>query len=109
MHFPAASLHKCVLWQTVKTQMKWRMQAPRSESVPESYFSYFSTKTYVVGTQKNRLHETVLLSTNNICLDCMVRKIIKILRTKTLLNCSYVHNVLFQGLPCVQRQNRSLY
>ena len=26
-------------------------------------FSYFSTKTYVVGTQKNRLNETVLLST----------------------------------------------
>ena len=29
--------------------------------------SYFSTKTYVVGTQKNRLNETVLLSTQNIC------------------------------------------
>ena len=29
-------------------------------------FSYFSTKTYVVGTQKNRLNETVLLSTQNI-------------------------------------------
>ena len=27
----------------------------------------FSTKTYVVGTQKNRLNETVLLSTQNIC------------------------------------------
>ena len=26
-------------------------------------FSYFSTKTYVVGTQKNRLNERVLLST----------------------------------------------
>ena len=25
------------------------------------YFSYFKTKTYVVGTQKNRLNETVLL------------------------------------------------
>ena len=25
--------------------------------------SYFSTKTYVVGTQKNRLNEAVLLST----------------------------------------------
>ena len=31
------------------------------------FFSYFSTKTYVVGTQKNRLNETVLLSTQNIC------------------------------------------
>ena len=28
--------------------------------------SYFSTKTYVVGTQKNRLNETVLSSTQNI-------------------------------------------
>ena len=28
----------------------------------------------VVGTQKNRLNEKVLLSTKNICLDCWVRK-----------------------------------
>ena len=28
-------------------------------------FSYFSTKTYVVGTQKNRLDGVVLLSTQN--------------------------------------------
>ena len=33
------------------------------------YFLYFSSKTYVVGTQKNRLNETVLLSTQNICLN----------------------------------------
>ena len=33
----------------------------------EKYFSYFSTKTYVVGTLKNRLNETVLLSTQNVC------------------------------------------
>ena len=30
-------------------------------------FSYFSTKTYVLGIQKNRLNETVLLSSQNIC------------------------------------------
>ena len=30
-------------------------------------FRYFLSKTYVVGTQKNRLNETVLLSTKNIC------------------------------------------
>ena len=30
-------------------------------------FSYFSAKTYVVGTQKKRLNETVLLSTKKIC------------------------------------------
>ena len=33
------------------------------------YFSYFSTKTYIVGTQKNRLNETVLLNTQNTCLN----------------------------------------
>ena len=33
----------------------------------QKLFSYFSTKTYVVGTQKNRLNETILLSTQNIC------------------------------------------
>ena len=37
------------------------------ECVTEKYFSYFSTKTYVVGTQKNRLNKMVLLSTQNIC------------------------------------------
>ena len=30
-------------------------------------FSYFSTKTYALGTLKNHLNETVLLSTQNIC------------------------------------------
>ena len=29
----------------------------------ENYLIYFSGKSYVVGTQKNRLNETVLLST----------------------------------------------
>ena len=33
-----------------------------------NYFLYFSSKTYVVGTQKNGLNETVLLSTKNTCL-----------------------------------------
>ena len=37
-------------------------------------FSLFSSKTYVVGTQKNRLNETVLLSTQNTCLNWLVRK-----------------------------------
>ena len=42
-------------------------QAFSKVCVPKIYFSYFSTKTYVVGTQKNRLNETILLSTQNIC------------------------------------------
>ena len=36
--------------------------------------SYFSTKTYVVGTQKNHLNEMVLLSTQNM-LKIMGKKI----------------------------------
>ena len=36
---------------------------PSKEYVIKNQFSYFSTKTYVVGsTQKNRLNETILLS-----------------------------------------------
>ena len=34
----------------------------------------FSTKTYVVGTQKNSLNEMVLLSTQNTCLNWWIRK-----------------------------------
>ena len=41
------------------------MFSTSKKRVPENYFSYFSTKTYAVGTQKNRLDETVLLSTQN--------------------------------------------
>ena len=35
----------------------------------ENYFCYFSTETYVVGTQKNCLDEMILLSTQNTCLN----------------------------------------
>ena len=33
------------------------------DGVPSNQLSYFSTKTYVEGAQKNRRNETVLLST----------------------------------------------
>ena len=49
--------------------LKWTIIRPQYECVPENYFSYFSTKTYVVGTRKNCLDETFLLSTQNICLN----------------------------------------
>ena len=39
-----------------------------------NWFSYFSTKTCVVGTQKNPLIETVLLSTQNKCWIWWIRK-----------------------------------
>ena len=37
------------------------------ECATKIQFSYFSSKTYVMGTQKNCLCETVLLGTQNIC------------------------------------------
>ena len=46
--------------------MKLVIQDFSSECVTKIHFSYFSTKTYVVGTQKNRLNETVVLSIQNI-------------------------------------------
>ena len=39
-------------------------------------FSYPSVLTYVLGAQKNRLIETVLLSTYNICFGGEIRKLI---------------------------------
>ena len=44
-------------------------RTPDKTAKIEKYFVYFSTKTYVVGTQKNRLNETVLLSTQNTCFN----------------------------------------
>ena len=47
-----------------------------------------TTKTYVMGTQKNRLRETVLLSTQN--MFKLIGKKITILRSKSLLHWTYV-------------------
>ena len=47
--------------------------------VIKNIFSYFSSKTYVVGTHKNRLDETVLLSTQNKMFKMMGKKIFTIL------------------------------
>ena len=56
------------------------MQASRYECILENDFPYFSSKTYVVGTQKNRLNETVLFSTQKHMFILMSKKIIKILQ-----------------------------
>ena len=42
------------------------LSRPTDECVIENDLSYFSIETYVMGTQKNRLNEPVLLSTSNI-------------------------------------------
>ena len=69
-------------------------QAPRSECTTENLFSYFSTKTYVVGTQKNRLNETVLLSTQKHMFKLMDKKTITFLCSKIFLNWPYVPSLI---------------
>ena len=46
----------------------------------ENYFSYSSTKTDVVGTQKNRLNETVLFEHPKHMYKLISKKIFAILR-----------------------------
>ena len=58
---------------------------PDSEAI-KNLFSYSSTKTHVVGTQKNRLIETVLLSTQNTCLKGCERKYSKFYKLKVCLS-----------------------
>ena len=41
----------------------------KSTLLKKKVFLYFSVETYVVGAQKNRLIETVLLGTQNTCLN----------------------------------------
>ena len=40
---------------------------PDKTALSKSQFCYFSTKTYVVATQKNHDNEMVLLNTQNVC------------------------------------------
>ena len=54
-------------------RIRVKFQAFGDGCVPQIFF-YFSTKTYVVVLKKNRLNETVLFSTQNICLKLRVRK-----------------------------------
>ena len=65
-----------LLW--LNTAFNMFLQDFSYECLTENKFSYFSTKTYVVGTQKNRLIETVLLSIQNKCLTLRVRKYLQI-------------------------------
>ena len=51
------------IWRCCLNCLKEKHQASRKKCVLKIYFLYFSSKTYVVGTQKNRLNDMVLLST----------------------------------------------
>ena len=50
------------------------------------YFSYFSMKTYVVGTHLKHLAEVLLMSTHNICFRGEMRKISAFFRRKNNLS-----------------------
>ena len=63
------SICKCAI--TVRKEQC--IKPPDKSAYLENYFSYFSTQTYVVGTQKKHLNEMVLLSTQNTCLNWWVR------------------------------------
>ena len=54
-----------------------------------------------MGTQKNRLNETVLLSTQNICLSGQVRKYLQFYAQKFCYLCGLVMivHVYFQFIP----------
>ena len=57
-------------WETCSDEvmmMMHRFRLAKNFSVKMLIFSYPSVLTYVLGAQKNRLIETVLLCTHNIC------------------------------------------
>ena len=70
----------------VKEEMSFKYQGFSLECVPKNSFSYFSSKPYVVGTQKNRRNETVLLSTQNICSNLWIRKYLQFYSKKICLS-----------------------
>ena len=60
----AASFKKAISKFTIFEQLPIRRL---DKSALLKFISYFSTKIYAVDTQRNRLNETVLLSTQNKC------------------------------------------
>ena len=92
-------------------------QASRRECILENYFLHFSPKAYVVGTQKNHLNETVLLSTQNICLKIWVRKYLQFYAEKFCLSkpmytvnlCAFVVTRLQNQVFSRQCPHASLY
>ena len=57
------------LSKTCKVYTDISNRHPDKSAYLKTIFSYFSTKTYVVGTQKNRLNEMVHLSIQNTCFN----------------------------------------
>ena len=64
-------------------------QGSRQEAVIPNYISYFSTLTYVVDTQKNRLDETVLFEHPKHMFRLMQQEIVGLLREEYSLIWSF--------------------
>ena len=58
----------------------------KNKSAYKKLLSYFSAKTYVVGTQKNRLNETIFLSTLNISSRCWISNYLQFYAQKLCLS-----------------------
>ena len=70
--------------------------AGRIESYKDK--GYFSAKTYVVGTQKNHLNETVLLSNQNTCLNRWLWKWMQLYTQNVLMFVVFIYfRILFVG------------
>ena len=62
MHEKLPSMQRFNVFYTFRSGLQIRV------CIGKLFFFYFSSQTYVVGIQKNRLNETVLLSIQNTCL-----------------------------------------
>ena len=75
------------------------VQVSRKEYVVENYFSQFSTKTYVVGTQKNNHNEMVLLNTQSTCLNYGKENILQFYPQKDSLSGPMIWAFLYYFIP----------
>ena len=73
------------------------------ECVPINLFSYFSTKTCVAGTHKNRHNDTVLLNTKFYVKSDEQGNLYNF----TLKNCAYLEYVVYSMKVCYTSVNRS--
>ena len=71
---------------------------PLVKSVYRKDFSYFSTKTYVVGSQWNRVNEMVLLRTQSICSNWWIRQYLRFYAQKSCLS-KPMNKINTQELP----------
>ena len=86
------------------------VRPPDKSAYWKNYYLHFSSKTYAAGTQKNRLNETVLLSTQNTYLNRWVRKKLHFFANKisisgsmrVFLSSCFIQN--FKNLVCLCSQ-----